>query len=37
MESDPDLLVAESIPQYVIEAIAKMILAHIVTENEKSK
>lgn len=35
MESDPDLLVANEIPQYVIEAIAKMILAHISAEIKK--
>ncbi len=37
MESDPDLKIAESIPQYVIEAIAKMILLHISAEYENSK
>ena len=35
-DSDPDLKIAESIPRYVIEAIAKMILAHISAENEKT-
>ncbi len=35
-DSDPDLLIAERIPQYVIEAIAKMILAHISAEIEKT-
>lgn len=35
-ESDPDLKIAESVPQYIIDAIAKMILAHISAEIEKT-
>ena len=37
MDSDQDLKTANDIPQYVIDAIAKMILIHIMAEIEKSK
>lgn len=37
MDSDPDLIIANEIPQYVIDGIAKMILIHIMAEIEKSK
>lgn len=36
MDSDPDLIISESVPQYIIDAIAKMILAHISAEIEKT-